>query len=401
MTRIHGHCAPAFGEVRAAFERNFAEHGERGAAVAIRHRGELVVDLWGGDADVAGRPWERDTLAVVFSSTKGLAALCLHMLADRGEIDFDAPIARYWPEFAANGKAEITVAMALSHQAGLPVWQAPLPEDALLNWDLAARRLADEPPLWEPGTAHGYHGLTIGWLEGELVRRVTGRTIGTFFRQEVAEPLGADAWIGLPAAEHHRVAEMELPAPDMASDFFRKIAEEPGWYGAKLVTNDGGDIRPGCVNGAPRLGMEHPSAGGVTNARALAHIYAPLSLDGALGDVRLVAPDSLPGMRTVRSASSCDLILRLPTTFTLGFSKTWGARRLGPGSHVIIGEHAFGTPGFGGSLGFADGDAGLAFGYVMNRMGGGVGLNARGQGLVDAAYRAVGYRTSEPGVWVR
>lgn len=179
MTQIHGHCAPAFQRVRDAFERNFTDHGERGAAVAVRHRGEVVVDLWGGHADRSGRAWDENTLAVVFSTTKGLAATCLHVLADRGLIDFDAPVARYWPEFAANGKAGITVAMALSHQAGLPVWQAPLPQDALLNWDLAARRLADEPPLWEPGTAHGYHGLTIGWLEGELVRRVTGRTIGT------------------------------------------------------------------------------------------------------------------------------------------------------------------------------------------------------------------------------
>lgn len=401
MVEIQGFCAPAFQAVRAAFERNFAEHGERGAAVAIRHRGEVVVDLWGGSADRAGRPWDEDTLAVVFSSTKGLAAICLHILADRGLIDFEAPVARYWPEFAANGKAAITVAMALSHQAGLPVWQAPLPDGALYDWDLAARRLAEEAPLWEPGTAHGYHGLTIGWLEGELVRRITGQTIGAFFRQEVAQPLGADAWIGLPEAEHHRVSELQLPEPDMSSSFFRKIAEEPDWYGAKLVTNDGGDIAADAVNGPRRRAMEHPSAGGITNARALAHVYAPLSLDGALDGVRLVGAERLPGMRTVRSASSCDLILRLPTTFTLGFSKTWGARGLGPGNHVILGEHAFGTPGFGGSLGFADGDAGLSFGYVMNRMGGGVGLNERGQGLVDAAYQAVGYRSSDPGFWVR
>ncbi|MET0274421.1 MAG: serine hydrolase domain-containing protein [Phenylobacterium sp.] len=402
MTRqIHGHCAPAFAAVREAFERNFAEHGELGAAVAVRHEGEVVVDLWGGAADAAGRPWEADTLAVVFSSTKGLAALCIHILADRGLIDFEAPVARYWPEFAANGKAAITVAMALSHQAGLPVWQEALPEGALFDWAFAARRLAGEAPLWEPGTAHGYHGLTIGWLEGELVRRITGQTIGAFFQREVAEALGAEAWIGLPEAEHHRVSELKLPEPDPSSDFFRKVAQEPDWYGAKLVTNDGGDIGPATVNGARRRAMEHPSAGGVTHARGLAHIYAPLSLDGALGDLRLVSPDRLPGMRTVRSASSCDLVLRLPTTFTLGFSKTWGARSLGPGNHVILGEQAFGTPGFGGSLGFADGEARMSFGYVMNRMGGGVGLNDRGQGLVDAAYRAVGYRTSEPGFWVR
>ncbi|MBU1377065.1 MAG: beta-lactamase family protein [Alphaproteobacteria bacterium] len=399
-TEIQGHCAPAFQSVREAFSRNFAEHGERGAAVTVRHRGDLVVDLWAGSADGAGRrPWTRDTLAVVFSTTKGLAALCLHILTDRGQIDFEAPVARYWPEFGANGKGDVTVAMVLSHQAGLPVWQSPLPDGALYNWDLAARRLADEAPLWEPGTAHGYHGLTIGWLEGELVRRVTGRTIGAFFHEEVAGPLGADAWIGLPETEHHRVAEMELPAPDPASDFFRKITDEPDWYGAKLVTNDGGDLAG--VNRPRRWSMEHPSAGGVANARALAQVYAPLSLDGAHGGVRLVGADRLVGMRTVRSASSRDLILQLPTTFTLGFSKTWGARSLGPGNYVILGEQAFGTPGFGGSLGFADGEAGLAFGYVMNRMGGGVGLNARGQGLVDAAYRAVGYRSSEPGFWVR
>ncbi len=226
-------------------------------------------------------------------------------------------------------------------------------------------------------------------------------TIGAVFRRAVAEPLGADAWIGLPEAEHHRVSELELPAPDMSSSFFRTIADEADWYGAKLATNDGGDIAPGAVNGPRRRAMEHPSAGGITHARGLAHVYAPLSLDGALGEVRLVSPDRLPGMRTVRSASSCDLILRLPTTFTLGFSKTWGARSLGPGNYVILGEHAFGTPGFGGSLGFADGEARLSFGYVMNRMGGGVGLNERGQGLVDAAYRAVGYRTSDPGFWIR
>ncbi|WP_454762249.1 serine hydrolase domain-containing protein [Caulobacter segnis] len=399
--QIHGFCAPGFEVVREAFERNFREHGELGAAVAVRRAGEVVVDLWGGQADAHGRPWEEDTLAVVFSTTKGLAALCLHMLASRGSLDFDAPVARYWPEFAQNGKAGITVAMVLAHQAGLPVWQQPLPDGALFDWDLAASRLAQEAPVWEPGTTHGYHGLTIGWLEGELVRRITGRSLGAFFRAEAAEPLGVDAWIGLPASEHHRVADLELTPADPTSDFFRKIAQEPDWFGAKLVHNDGGDIRPDTINGERRRSMEHPSAGGVTNARALALAYAPLSLDGALDGVRLVRPDMLPGMRTVRSASACDVILRLPTTFTLGFSKTWGARSLGPGNHVILGEQAFGTPGMGGSIGFADGEAGLSFGYVMNRLGGGVGLNARGQGLVDAAYEALNYRQSLAGPWVR
>lgn len=402
MSGIEGFCAPGFEGVREAFERNFEQRGEVGAAVAIRRRGELVVDLWGGLADGAtGKPWEKDTLAVVFSTTKGLAALCLHMLADRGQLDFEAPVARYWPEFAANGKAGITVAMLLSHQAGLPVWQEPLPEGALYIWDLAAGRLAQEAPLWEPGTTHGYHGVTIGWLEGELVRRITGRPLAAFFRDEVAGPLGADAWMGLPEAEHGRVSALELADADPASAFFQKIAAEPGWYGGKMMTNSGGDIGPDTVNSARRRSMEHPSAGGIANARALARIYAPLSLDGSADGVRLVSERMLAGMRTVRSASDCDMLLRLPTTFTLGFSKTWGRRSLGPGNHVILGEQAFGTPGMGGSLGFADGEAGLAFGYVMNRLGGGVGLNDRGQSLVDAAYRAVGYRGSESGVWVR
>lgn len=401
IPQIHGYCAAEFEPVREAFERNFHEHGERGAAVAVRRAGEVVVDLWGGAADTQGRPWKEDTLAVVFSVTKGLSALCLHMLADRGALDFDAPVARYWPQFAQNGKAGITVAMVLSHQAGLPIWQQPLPDGALFDWDLAAGRLAQEAPVWEPGTTHGYHGLTIGWLEGELVRRITSLSLGAFFRAEVAQPLGADAWIGLPEHEHNRVADLELAPADPTSDFFRKIAEEPDWIGGKLVSNDGGDIRPETVNASRRRAMEHPSAGGITNARALARIYAPLSLDGALEGVRLVRSDLLPGMRTVRSASSCDMILRLPTTFTLGFSKTWGARSLGAGNHVILGEQAFGTPGMGGSLGFADGEAGISFGYVMNRLGGGVGLNARGQGLVDATYTALGYRQSLAGPWVR
>lgn len=397
---VGGFCAAGFEQVREEFLRNFNERNELGAAVCIRVRGETVVDLWGGIADRAtGRPWHEDTLAVVFSSTKGLAATCLHVLADRGLIAFDDPLSRYWPEFGANGKGAITVAMVVSHQAGLPVWQAPLPQGALRDWDRAAAQLASEAPLWEPGTAHGYHGITIGWLVGELVRRVTGQSIGTFFREQVAAPLEADAWIGLPETHHQRVSTLELPPPDPTSAFFRKIEQEPDWFGAKLINNDGGDIS--SVNTAGRWSMEHPSAGGIATARALAAIYSPLAMDGADSGFRLVSAPAVHGMRATRSASDCDLVLRLRTTFTLGFSKSWGDRRLGPGNHVVVGENAFGTPGWGGSIGFADPDAGMSFGYVMNRLGAGVGLNDRGQSLVDAAYRAVGFSGSAPGHWVR
>lgn len=319
------------------------------------------------------------------------------MLADRGKLDVEAPVARYWPEFAANGKADITVAMVMSHQAGLPVWQEQLPDGALLDWALATARLAAEAPLWEPGTAHGYHAQTLGFLEGELVRRIDGRSIGTFLRDEIARPLGADASIGLPAAEHGRVATLVMGDIDPSSAFVRKLSTESDWYGLKLMTNGGGQV----TDQAAQYAAELPAHGGIANARALARIYAPLSRGGEVDGVRLVTPERLAGMRLTRSASGCDLMLRLATTFTLGYSKSWGKRVLGPGNYVILGEHAFGTPGLGGSIGFADGEAGMSFGYVMNRHGSGVGLNERGQSLIDAAYRAVGFTSSDAGYWTR
>ncbi len=404
MTRetaaVHGVCAAEFGEVAEVFARNFIDHGEVGASVSICLDGKPVVDLWGGTADRdSGRPWEKDTMAVVFSATKGMAATCIHMLADRGLLDFDAPVASYWPEFAANGKADITVAMALSHQAGVPVWRAELPPGAFHDFDLIAGRLAAEAPVWEPGTTHGYHPVTIGVIEGELVRRITGRTIGAFLHEEVARPLGADVWIGLPEGEEHRVATLYLSERDPRSPMMRKLASDPAWVGWSFIHNTGGDRDN--VNLRARHAAEIPAAGGIATGRGLARLYAPLSRDGAVDDVRLVHASSLHAMREIRSASDCDVLLRIPTTFTLGYSKSWGARRLGAGQHVILGRNAFGTPGMGGSIGFADTEARMSFGYVMNKHGGGVGLNDRGQGLIDAAYRSVGFTSSALGFWIR
>jgi len=397
---VHGVCAPEFAEVAKTFARNFSDHGELGAAVSICVDGKPVVDLWGGTADRdSGRPWAQDTMAVVFSSTKGMAATCMHMLAERGLLDFEAPVARYWPEFGARGKQGITVAMALSHQAGVPVWQVQLPHRALHDFDLLAERLAAEAPVWEPGTMQGYHPVTIGVIEGELVRRITGQTIGSFLRDEVAGPLGADIWIGLPESEEHRVATLYLSERDPNSPMMRKAASDPAWIGWRFINNVGGDRDN--VNLRERHAAEIPAAGGIASARGLARLYAPLSLDGAVDGVRLVQSSSLHAMREVRSASDCDVLLRIPTTFTLGFSKSWGDRRLGPGQHVILGKNAFGTPGMGGSIGFADTDGRMSFGYVMNRHGSGVGLNERGQGLIDAAYRSLGFSASAAGCWVR
>lgn len=398
-TGIHGVCSAGFSKVADAFARNFSDHGEVGAAVSIYLDGKLVVDLWGGTADRdSGRNWTEDTMVVVFSATKGMAATCIHMLAERGLLDFEAPVATYWPEFAANGKAGITVAMALSHQAGLPVWQAQLPPRALHDFDLVAERLAAEPPVWEPGTTICYHGVTIGVIEGEIVRRLTGRTIGTFLREEIARPLGADIWIGLPESEEHRVATLYLSERDPQSPMMRKAASDPAWIGWKYINNVGSDREN--VNLRERHAAEIPAAGGIATARGLARLYAPLSLDGAVGDVRLVQSSSVPAMREIRSAADCDVLLRIPTTFTLGFSKSWGDRRLGSGQHVILGKNAFGTPGMGGSIGFADSDARMSLGYVMNRLGSGVGLNERGQGLIDAAYQSLGFTSCASGLWV-
>lgn len=399
-TNVHGFCDELFKNVREEFNANFHSRGEIGASLAIYLDGKLKVNLWGGIADTAtARPWEEDTMAVVFSCTKGMSATCMHMLAERGLLDFDAPIASYWPEFAANGKGDITVAMALSHQAGVPLFQEDLPVGGFNGFDLLVERLAAETPVWEPGTTHGYHAVTIGLIEGELVRRITGRTIGSFLREEVAGPLDADIWIGLPESEEHRVATLYLGTPDPQSPLQQKWKSDPNWIGRKLVTGTGDDLN--YVNSRIRHAEEIPASGGIASARGLARLYAPLSRDGAVDDVRLVKSSSLHAMREVRSASDCDLILRVPTTFTLGFSKSWGSRRLGTGQHVILGKDAFGTPGLGGSIGFADTDARLSFGYVMNRHGSGVGLDERGQGLIDATYRALGFTSSAPGFWVR
>lgn len=397
---IHGFCDDRFAAVREEFIANFQQRGEIGASLAICLDGKLVVDLWGGTADTTtGQPWHEDTMAVVFSCTKGMAATCIHMLADRGLLDFNEPVATYWPAFAANGKEGITVAMALSHQAGVPLFQADLPIGVFNGFDLLAERLAAEAPVWEPGTTHGYHAVTIGLIEGELVRRIAGRTIGAFLREEVAEPLGADIWIGLPESEEGRVATLYLSEPDPNSPLQRKLRSDPNWVGRRLATGSGDDLF--YANARIRHAEEIPASGGIASARGLARLYAPLSRDGAVDETRLLRPSSLHAMREVRSASDCDVILRVPTTFTLGLSKSWGDRRLGTGQHVIIGKEAFGTPGLGGSIGFADSDASMSFGYVMNRHGSGVGLNERGQGLIDAAYRAIGFTTSAPGYWVR
>jgi CubicO group peptidase (beta-lactamase class C family) len=399
---VEGRCDSRFAEVREEFERNFAERGELGASVCVTLDGETVVDLWGGVADPPSRRlWTSDTVALAWSCTKGATALCAHILVDRGQLDLDAPVAGYWPDFAAAGKDRIPVRMLLNHQAGLPALRAPLPPGAFADWDLMVKALALEAPFWAPGTRHGYHAFTFGWLVGEVVRRVSGRSLGTFFAEEVAGPLGLDFWIGLPERIEPRVAPMvpttEPPPGEPVAPFFIAAMTDPSSTAALVLANNGGFM----VSPDERRyhQAEIGSASGITNGRGLAGLYRPLALGGAVDGVRLISPEALARASVTASAADVDATLLAPSRFGLGFCKSVGD--LGPSDVLVLGAEAFGHPGAGGSIGFADPAERLSFGYVMSRQGFGTGLNARGQSLVDATYRALGYRTRQPGVWIR
>jgi CubicO group peptidase (beta-lactamase class C family) len=400
---VQGSCEARFERVREEFERNFADRGELGASVCVVVDGEVVVDLWGGIADEAtGRQWERDTVNVVCSCTKGATALCGNMLIDRDQLDPDRPVAEYWPEFAKNGKQSIPVRQVFNHQSGVCHWQPQLPEGGVCDWELVIHALEDTTPFWPPGTRQGYHGFTIGYLVGELVRRVTGRSVGTFFQEEVARPLGLDFWIGLPEEIEPRVAttiEFDFATATTLPPVLIEQMSDPTSIAAKLFSNGGGWM--GNIDRRDMHAAELPAAGGITNGRGLAGMYAPLSLGGALGDVRLVSRDAIARMRSAQSVSDHDAVAGSRTSYTMGFSKSWPNLDLGTGNSVIIGEDAFGTPGLGGQMGFADPSCRLAFGYTMNKHGIGTGLNERGQSLIDATYQILGSPTSEPGFWVR
>ncbi|HKA15172.1 MAG TPA: serine hydrolase domain-containing protein, partial [Myxococcota bacterium] len=278
-TGIHGRVDPRFARVREEFARNFAERGELGASVCVIASGRTVVDLWGGHADPAReRPWREDTLVMVHSCTKGAAAICAHVLADRSELDLDAPVARYWPEFADAGKERIPVHMLLSHRAGLAAIDAPLRPRQGLEWDTMVDALAHQRPNWEPGTAHGYHAITFGWLVGEVVRRISGRTLGRFLRDEIAGPLGLDFWIGLPEAEDPRAARIAPPPPVDPHDAFGAALLDHGSLTRRAFMNPSTLYFAGGAEFARRLrAAEIPAANGMANARGLAGLYAPLA----------------------------------------------------------------------------------------------------------------------------
>jgi CubicO group peptidase (beta-lactamase class C family) len=401
---VQGYCDERFAQVGEEFRRNFAERGELGASVAVTRRGETVVDLWGGFADSdRSRPWEEDTVCVTFSCTKGAVALCAHMLAASGELDFDAPVKAYWPEFAAAGKDGVLVRHLLSHQAGLPAVRTPLEPGAFYDWDRMVEALAAEEPFWRPGSTHGYHGLTFGFLVGEVIRRVSGRSVGEFLRTEVAEPLGIDFRLGLPASEHARVAHVNGPAPpapgEPVSKYLMAAMTDPTSMQALMLANNGGYLVPEEWDSPAALSAEVPATGGVGNARALARMYSAVVHDREVGRVRFDHGD-IVRMGAVQSAATEDVMLFAPGRWTLGFQK--GAvtpRGVEPPARVMLSEDAFGHSGHGGSIAFGDPVAGLSFAYLMNQMDPDLGLSAKGQSLVDAAYRALGYEARHD-TWV-
>lgn len=401
---IHGSAVPAFRPVWDAFVKNFTDRNEIGASLAISHKGVPVLEAWGGFADAAAaqplQPWRRDTVSLVFSCTKGATALCAHILAARGLLDLDAPVSQYWPEFAANGKQNATVGMLLDHSVGLPALRDPVPLNGWADWSYMAARLAAEAPWWEPGSAHGYHALTYGWLVGEVVRRVSGVSLGTFFAREIAGPLGLDFHIGAPASIEPRIASMRLPTEVLPTDkFTTKSLTDPASVQA-LCFNVGGWLEPAVFDSPEGHQAEIPGANGIANAQSLAAMYAVLANGGASQGVRLLPADYVTQLGMIQTASHSDRVTLAQTRFGLGFLNSLDNRKTGANMSFLIGVHAFGHPGFGGSFGFADPQANLSFGYSMNCMGPGNTINERGQSLADAVYQTLGYTSTRYGCWI-
>jgi len=390
---LHGTVAPGFEEVREELRRNFTQRNELGASCAVYLRGQKVVDLWGGWKDVGTRePWEEDTCALVFSTTKGMAALTAAVAHSRGWLDHEAPVASYWPEFAQAGKSRITVRQLLAHQAGLPAldeWMDPV---KLADLDALARVLARQKPAWEPGTRHGYHSFTLGWYLGELLRRVDPkhRSLGRFFQEEVAAPLGLHFHIGLPRdVPDSRIARLQaIPSLEVL-----KHEHSLPWgmllaflWPRSLTARALGNPRSRQLSDFDTPAyrpLEMPATGGIGNARAVARAYGSLATGGQeLGLTpatlaALTAPPVLPTRGTF------DAVLKAHTRFSLGYTRPCPVIDFGPS------PRAFGTSGAGGSLGFADPDAQLGFGYVMNRAGLHLMSDPRARALRDAVYRCL------------
>jgi CubicO group peptidase (beta-lactamase class C family) len=377
---INGRCADGFGAVKDAFAENFARDGDVGASVAVTIDGELVVDVWGGTQDRAGTvPWEEDTIINVFSTTKTMTCLSALVLASRGLLDVDAPVATYWPEFAEAGKEGVLVRHLLSHTAGLPGWDQRIEPTDLYDWDLVTGLLAKQATWWEPGWKSGYHGISQGNLVGEVVRRVDGRSVGTFFAEEIAAPLGADFHIGTGPEHDPRVAlvippDDEAPAalagqPEVSKDSIPYRAANP-----RLSAEQSWEI--------PWRRAEIPAAGGHGNARSVSLAQSVVSAGGTARGVELLSPDVVERIFDVQAAGR-DLVLGIGVTFGVGYGLNSPRAPIAPNEHVCY------WGGWGGSLVVNDVDAGMTMAYVMNRMGQGTVGDERAHRILRACYASL------------
>jgi CubicO group peptidase (beta-lactamase class C family) len=395
MTEIAGWVAPGFEGVRDAFQANFDNGSEVGAGFSAYHRGQKVADLWGGVADQeTGRAWEEDTVIVVFSTTKGMTAVCANKLAQEGALDVSAPVVEYWPEFGQAGKQEVPVEYLLSHQVGLAWVDDPMTLQEVYDWDPVIEALAAQAPHWAPGSQHGYHATTYGWLVGELVRRVSGKSVGTYLHDEVAGPLGLDLWIGIPPEVESRAARLismmppglslaDLTDPSDDNPLAQMVAQfiGPDTMLGKALSAPGGAFDDWEIFNSPELrAAEVPAAGGVSDARSLARMYS--ACIGEVDGIRILTPEQIKDATTQRTSGPNKVLMDMDIQFGLGFMLHSSLLALG-------GPNSFGHFGAGGSVGWADPDADLAFGYVMNRMDMGLAGDLRSFSLINACYDAV------------
>ncbi|WP_328476052.1 beta-lactamase family protein [Actinoplanes sp. NBC_00393] len=400
---VSGDVDEGYGPVADAFRRNFAERGEVGAACAVYRDGRKVVDLWGGYRDGRNRaPWREDTLVTVFSSTKGVSGLAIAVAHSRGLLDYDAPVSTYWPEFAEHGKQAMTVRQLLSHQGGLAAIDRPLSVTDLADLDVVAAALAAQRPAWQPGTRHGYHAISLGWYEGELIRRVdpAHRSLGRFFADEIAAPLGLDFHIGVPdtvdperiAHVHgYKPAELLLHMGTMPRGFVLNFLN-PRSVTARSFANPKVLSQTGNYNLPEVRRLELPAANGTGEVRAIARAYGDAATGGATLGLTPSTLDALIRPAEPPSQGLRDVVLRVDTAFSLGYLKPFPRFRFGAG-----GNQAFGTPGAGGSFGFADPETGVGFAYAMNRTGFHIWDDPREVALREALYRTVlGERSQSP-----
>ena len=389
---VHGSVAPGFEDVRQEFERNLSERRELGAACAAFVDGEKVVDLWGGVRDARDdSPWEQDTVVIVYSTSKGLSAMTLALAHSRGWLDYDERVATYWPEFAQAGKQDVTVRQLLSHQAGLPVVDVPLDAKLLADHDRLADAIAAQRPAWRPGNRHGYHGVSLGWYEGELIRRVDPdhRTLGRFFKEEIAEPLDLDVMFGAPKDfPRSRLARIERVAPwriiPQARDLPRPMALamlNPRSITAKAFANPR-IRRPADLDSAKYRSVEFPAGGAIGSARDIARAYSAFAVDPPELGLSADTLDQLTRPPTPPRKGWRDVVLKVENAWSLGFARP---------HHFRFGTtgRSFGHPGAGGSFAFADPDRHVSFAYVMNRMGLHIVDDPREKALRDAVYRCL------------